>query len=163
MIEIYRLYIQEYEDELSLLLDGKRLNIFSTFIDRNIHVPARSIAGYDRLMRCFETIYDLQPIQYRRATIHDLLGRYKAWYAIYVSAREGAHYPGHWPDRLCRDAVEHFDLALSLLPELQSPDERMERLVGMLSMQSPYPAERLKRRLVTQLDTIRENGVCSRR
>ena len=161
LMEIYRLSIQESEDELSLLLNGKRLDIFSAFIDRSIHAPARSVAGYDRLMRCFETIYGLRAMKYQRAMVHDLLGRYKAWYAIYVSTRESAYYPERWPAQLCRDAVEHFNLALSLLPELRSPGEKKERLVRILSMRDPYPAERLRRRLVAQKDTIREGGSCS--
>ena len=163
LMEIYRLSIQESEDELSLLFDRKKLDIFSAFSDRSIHVPARHIAGYDRFTDCFGMIYGLEHVENQRAEIHDLLGRYKTWHAIYVLARgENTYYPEHWPVRLCQDAIEHFDLALSLLSKIQFPDERKKRLVGMLSMESSYSAARLKQRLTSQLYTLHESDGCER-
>ena len=175
LMKIYRLSIQESEDELAVLLDGDRHGLLSAFVDRSIHGLAEALDGYERFKPCFKAVYASEKVvdyasekvvDSRHAGILESLGRYKMQHASYVMRRESALHPERRPARLCDEAVAHFELALRLLPgrseaEALRPRTRMAGLVGSLSMESPYPEEALRRRLAARLDVIRASGGCS--
>lgn len=167
LMKIYRLSIQESEDELAVLLDGDRYGLFSAFTDRSIHGLAKVLDGYERFKPCFKAVYASEKVvDSRHAGILESLGRYKMQHASYVMRRESALHPERRPAWLCDEAVAHFESALRLLPgrseaEALRPRTRMAGLVGSLSMEGPYPEEALRRRLVAWLDVIRASGGCS--
>lgn len=167
LMKIYRLSIQESEDELAVLLDGDRYGLLSAFSDRSVHGLAEALDGYERFKLCFKAVYASEKVvDYRHARILESLGRYKMQYASYVMRRESALHPERRPAWLCGEAVAHFESALRLLPgrseaEALRPRTRMAGLVGSLSMEGPYPEEALRRRLVARLDVILASGGCS--
>ena len=169
LMRIYRLSIQESEDEMTVLLDGDRYGLLSAFADRSIHIPAKVLDGYERFKFCFRMLYDPPKIvDFWHVKILESLGRYKMQYALYVMRRESTLHPERRPARLCDEAVAHFEAALHLLPRrsdaeaaLLRPRTRMVGLVASLSMESPYPEEALRRRLAARLDVIRASGGCS--
>ena len=168
LMGIYRLSIQESEDEMTVLLDGDRYGLLSAFADRSIHIPAKVLDGYERFKFCFKMLYPEKIVDFWHVKILESLGRYKMQYASYVMRRESTLHPERRPARLCDEAVAHFEAALRLLPRrsdaeaaLLRPRTRMVGLVASLSMESPYPEEALRRRLAARLDVIRASGGCS--
>ena len=167
LMKIHRLSIQESEDKMTVLLDGDRRGLLSAFADRSIHGLAKALDGYERFKPCFKILYSSEEVvDSRHARILESLGRYKMQYASYAMRRESALHPERRPARLCDEAVAHFESALRLLPgqsdaQARQPPARMAELVGLLSMESPYMEETLRRRLAARLDIIHASGGCS--
>ena len=171
LLRIYHLHIQEAWTTLMnvIELNGREGHFIFRFLDRRETLKMEAaLSEYGRLFACFQDVFwQGVTAQYYQALIEEALGGYKLLYSSYVRRREADLHPEGYPETLCGEAKEHFELALSLWNTHLGATSGIgriredSRMADLGSLFSGWTPNRDGSRLRGRLDVMLGNGGCS--